>query len=65
MKCELCGRDAPNDGVNLHRVNPKGVKGVWRCWDHLTPQQRAGIDPVVADIIRIIDEDNRKEPANQ
>jgi hypothetical protein len=59
MRCEICQRNVPDDGVTLHRVNEKGVKGIWRCADHLTPDQRAAIDPEVSEIVKIIADDNR------
>lgn len=63
MKCEICGKGPPQDDVALHRVNELGVTGIWRCHEHLTPEQRATIDPVVADIVNIIQDDNeRKRP---
>lgn len=32
MRCEICRRGI-EQGVSLHRQNPKGEKGVWRCAD--------------------------------
>lgn len=31
MKCRLCGRTANEIQGYLHRVNEKGVKGIWEC----------------------------------
>jgi hypothetical protein len=39
MKCEICNRGVP-DGVDLYRVNPKGIEGIWRCWKDMTAEQR-------------------------
>jgi Zn-finger protein len=53
MKCEICGK-TPFQDVVLHRVNPFGVKGVWRCYNCLTPEQKQQVDPEtkrLADII--------------
>lgn len=30
-RCRLCGRTALEIGGYLHRVNEKGVKGIWEC----------------------------------
>lgn len=59
MECEICKRNPIDDGVVLHRVNEKGVNGIWRCDTCLTPEQRASRDPVVDDIVKIIEQDNR------
>lgn len=61
MECEICKRNVPKDGVTLHRVNPTGVKGIWRCTEHLTAEQRQNIDPEVVNIVRIVEEDNRQK----
>jgi hypothetical protein len=47
LRCEVpgCGRGCAN-GHTLHRVNPTGQKGVWRCRDHLPHAQEAEIDPL-------------------
>lgn len=60
MNCEICKRDI-SDGVSLHRVNEFGVKGVFRCPDHLTHDQEANLDPEVRDIVNIIKADNREK----
>jgi len=31
MKCRLCGKGAQEIGGYLHRVNEKGVIGIWEC----------------------------------
>jgi hypothetical protein len=47
LKCEApgCGRGVAT-GHTLHRVNPTGQTGVWRCRDHLSHAQAADIDSV-------------------
>jgi hypothetical protein len=59
MECEICKRTVTQDSVTLHRINEKGVKGIWRCETHLPPG--FVFDPVVQDIGRIIEEDNRRK----
>lgn len=41
MRCEVCNRGPAPDagGVTVHRVNELGVSGIWRCKEHLTPEQ--------------------------
>lgn len=58
MKCELCGRTPAKHGVNLHRMNPVGVKGIWRCWDCLTPNEYDSIDDFTKELDEIL---NAKE----
>jgi len=60
MKCEICGKGMA-EGKTLHRVNEKGVKGVWRCNQHLSFDQEANLDPEVRDIVRIIEADSREK----
>lgn len=31
MKCRLCGKTALQIGGYLHRVNAKGIAGIWEC----------------------------------
>ena len=31
MHCRLCGKKIDQIGGYLHRVNPKGVEGIWEC----------------------------------
>lgn len=65
MKCEICGRTAPlppdGDGITLHRVNPLGVAGIWRCVDHLTPAQIEELDPETVELVKIIEGDQANE----
>jgi hypothetical protein len=53
MKCEVCGKGV-FDGVKLHRVNKKGVPGIWRCSRHLTEEQDFQVDPEVRKLTNII-----------
>jgi len=32
MKCHKCGKTPAETGINLTRVNEKGMRGVWECW---------------------------------
>lgn len=62
MKCEICGQGPLGvNSVTVYRVNPKGVKGIWRCLVHLTPEQRTAIDHDVQGIVQAIEEDNRRK----
>jgi hypothetical protein len=36
-------------------VNEKGVKGIWRCWAHLTDEQRRNLDPEEQRLINILE----------
>jgi hypothetical protein len=58
MKCEICGKSPPVDNVTLHRVNPKGTDGIWRCCEHVTPSQAKAIYPNVKELVEIIDPSN-------
>lgn len=60
MKCEICNRGMES-GVTLHRVNEKGVTGIWRCPMCLTHEQEANLDPDVRKIVGIIEESNRQQ----
>jgi hypothetical protein len=62
-KCEVCQKGL--DEGALHRVNDTGVTGIWRHKNCLTHDQRAAIDPVVEDIGRIIEEDNKRRSAER
>jgi hypothetical protein len=48
----------------MYRTNPLGEAGIWACAQHrgMTP-----VDPIVQDIVAIIEEDNarRSEPAQE
>jgi hypothetical protein len=60
MKCEICQRGPAKEGITIHRVNKKGVPGIWRCAFHLTHDQEAALDPEVKNIVSIIERDNWK-----
>lgn len=53
MTCEICGQ-GPRNGVTIHRINRKGIPGVWRCDAHLPPGKT--IDPTVKAIQRAIED---------
>jgi hypothetical protein len=53
MKCYVCGC-GPFTAA-LHRVNEKGVTGIWACSAHFTGE----VDEVVASIITVVEQDNR------
>lgn len=63
MKCEICGKGPAVESVTVYRVNPKGQRGVWRCWQHLSDPQKSDVDPEVKQITAIIEEDNAKHDA--
>lgn len=58
MKCEICGKAPPDDRVALYRVNEMGVPGIWRCTEHLTKTQVSELDPIVSELVQIIEDDN-------
>lgn len=43
--CAVCNRHVSEDRVVLHRVNEKGIPGIFVCEPCLTPEQRAALDP--------------------
>ena len=47
--CEVagCGRGPDSTGHTLHRVSPVGAGFVGRCYQHLTPEQREEVDPII------------------
>jgi hypothetical protein len=53
--CAVCGRSVEQHGLTMYRTNPLGEVGVWACAQHrgLTP-----VDPIVEEIVTIIEEDN-------
>ena len=55
MKCEICGIGM-KEGATLHRVNEKGVAGIWRCSEHYGGP--------VDEIVQILEDDMRsRNPA--
>lgn len=44
MKCEKCGEGMPQNKT-LHRMNEKGVDGIWRCEECMTPEDWKKVDP--------------------
>ena len=64
MKCEICNKGMP-EGVTLHRVNELGVKGIWRCNEHVTSEQLAThSDPETLRLVRIIEGANAQPNAS-
>lgn len=63
-KCPRCSRNIFDDRVALHRVNPKGVKGIFVCDRCLTPDERQALDPETCRIVDIIRQDqyNKDQP---
>jgi hypothetical protein len=59
MKCRICGK-GPMDGVTLFRANEKGVIGIWECAIH----HFAPVPDDVADIVTVIEQDNRDRRRN-
>ncbi len=59
MKCEVCDK-GPQEGVTIYRVNPKGVKGIWRCPLHLTNDQAEKIDSTVITICTAVERRHAK-----
>lgn len=53
MKCCICQKGL-SEGVTLHRVNEKGVAGIWACSKHYKQTDGKPIDPDVALIVKAI-----------
>jgi hypothetical protein len=53
MRCVICGKGIP-DVPALHRINQKGVKGLWACDKHLSQTDGPPVDPEVLDIIKVL-----------
>lgn len=51
--CEVCGKGGPR--TTVFRVNPTGQKGVWRCREHLTDEQKGQLDPEMLRLTNIIE----------
>lgn len=57
MKCEICNA-GPSDGPTIHRINQPGeMPARWRCEQHMNAEQKAAIDPVVKDIVEIVEDE--------
>lgn len=54
IECEVCHKTPLRDGIAVYRINETGVAGLFRCEDHMN----SAIDPVVLDIVHIIEDDN-------
>jgi hypothetical protein len=59
MKCEICGLDPSTSNLPIFRTNPLGEIGIWRCWEHLSPDQKTDVDPGVKEITSIIEGDSK------
>lgn len=53
MRCIFCHK-GPMDGVTIHRINEKGVEGIWACNKHIK-QTDVTVDPIVKKLTDIID----------
>lgn len=42
------------EGKTLHRQNEKGVIGIWRCEECMTPEEILAVDPEVMSLTNII-----------
>ena len=49
MKCIFCHKS----GVTLHRINEKGVPGIWACTEHRNLSDK-NFDPALDKLIGII-----------
>ena len=47
MECEVCHKSA-SEGVDLYRVNEKGISGLWRCLAHMEKDPPADVRRIVA-----------------
>ena len=50
VECEVCKKGIPEVAI-LHRVNEKGVPGIWRCENCMTSEQAEDINPVALAIV--------------
>lgn len=50
MKCGICKKEPPDVNI-LHRINKKGVPGIWRCENCMTAEQAETIDPLALLIV--------------
>jgi len=55
IKCRLCGRGPQECKGVLHRVNEKGVKGVWECRP-ICGAEMANEDAIIAAVEGVFDE---------
>lgn len=59
MKCEICHKTSDLDKVAVYRVSPIGdFPTVWRCGAHLSPEQRARLDPTILHMIKVLEGEN-------
>lgn len=57
MKCRLCGKNVFETGGYLHRVNEKGVEGVWEC----RPSCEAKLSNEDAFLMAVMGKENEKQ----
>lgn len=55
MKCIFCHAN----NVTLHRINEKGVTGIWACTEHRSLSDK-NFDPEVDHLIGILENAGRK-----
>lgn len=53
MHCVICRRGM-RDGVDLFRINEKGVPGLWACQKHMNQTDAPPVSPEVASIVEAI-----------
>lgn len=53
MRCVICKKSIADVPV-LHRINAKGVPGLWACDKHLAQTDGPPVDPVVKEITDIL-----------
>jgi len=63
IQCRLCGRTPTQCRGVLHRVNEKGVKGIWECRP-ICGAEMDNDDAVMAAIEGVFDEPTEGEASN-
>jgi len=53
MICVFCHKGL-KDGYTLHRINEKGVPGIWACWEHRSLSDKH-FDPDLDMIVKVIE----------
>lgn len=56
VRCCICG-DGPMTGptfCSVHRINAKGVKGIWACEKHIK-QTDGKTDPELMELVHILE----------
>lgn len=57
--CFYCGRSTESHGLSMHRITPKGEKGLWACSVHYLEHKYPPVDPESQEIIALIEERNK------